>query len=644
MQSKYVVLGRGKDNVKIDRKICLALAACVLVMAGCEETASKQAKVTPPAATPIPAPEYVRETLPLPQQPPLTASLLDTRPAIDILVAQVQNSFDEGQKEYLAGNYDKARANFDHAVDLILRSGFQADADPRLSQLFDKIGDAMQSYDLDASETGQGEGDEAEAPGVPAPIDELANLTLPAGDARLALKAESELIAVPHDLPLTVNPSVLQYLSYFTTSRGRAIVERGLERAGRYDSMIRRVLKEEGLPQDLIYLAQAESAFLPDAVSNKGARGIWQFMPFRGQEYDLERTYYVDERSDPEKATRAAAHHLRDLYSMFGDWYLVMAAYNSGPLNVVKAVQRTGYADFWELQKRHALPRQTQNYVPIIIALALVAKDPALYGVQVQPEKPDATDVIRPGHAINLRLVADATGSDVDELHQLNPELLRSVTPDDPNFALKVPAGAAKKFQQDIQQVPQDKWTSWRLHPVSAGESLQDVAREYKVTVAAIESANHLDPQAEMPAGFLLNVPTPPPVARLIHYRVRRGDTLEGIAGQFDVTVSEIKRWNHLRGSKAPRGAHLRIFAGGEPAGPSTGRSKSAQNESPASVRNVSSRNSEKPEAVQHRVKPGETLYSIARIYGTTVSALKQSNPFLSERSLQAGDVLTIQR
>ena len=153
-------------------------------------------------------------------------------------------------------------------------------------------------------------------------------------------------------------------------------MEHGLERAGRYDDMIRRVLKEEGVPQDLIYLAQAESAFQPQAVSRAGARGIWQFMPFRGEEYDLERSYWVDERSDPEKATRAAAHHLRDLYDMFGDWYLVMAAYNSGPLNVVKAIERTGYADFWELQKRNALPKQTQNYVPIIIAMALVAKGP----------------------------------------------------------------------------------------------------------------------------------------------------------------------------------------------------------------------------------------------------------------------------
>ena len=208
-------------------------------------------------------------------------------------------------------------------------------------------------------------------------------MTLPAGDPRLALKAEKELISVPHDLPLTVNDSVLQYLSFFTTTRGRAIVEHGLERAGRYNDMIRRVLKEEGVPQDLIYLAQAESAFQPQAVSRAGARGIWQFMPYRGEEYDLERSYWVDERSDPEKATRAAARHMRDLYDMFGDWYLVMAAYNSGPLNVARAIERTGYADFWELQKRNALPKETQNYVPIIIALALVAKDPALYGVQV---------------------------------------------------------------------------------------------------------------------------------------------------------------------------------------------------------------------------------------------------------------------
>ena len=285
-------------------------------------------------------------------------------------------------------------------------------------------------------------------------------MTLPPGDPRLALKAQKELITVPHDLPLTVNESVLQYLSFFTTPRGRAIVEHGLERAGRYDDMIRRVLKEEGVPQDLIYLAQAESAFQPQAVSRAGARGIWQFMPYRGEEYDLERSYWVDERSDPEKATRAAARHLRDLYGMFGDWYLVMAAYNSGPLNVARAVERTGYADFWELQKRHALPKETQNYVPIIIAMALVAKAPGLYGVQVSPEKPAA------GGSSEARASRrSASGGGRNRRGPGRSAAAQSATAAhrdaerSPGFELKLPAGLTARFQENIQQVPEDKWT-----------------------------------------------------------------------------------------------------------------------------------------------------------------------------------------
>jgi membrane-bound lytic murein transglycosylase D len=319
---------------------------------------------------------------------------------------------------------------------------------------------------------------------------------------------------------------------------------------------------------------------------------------------------------------------------------------------VTKAVERTGYADFWELQKRHALPRETQNYVPIIIALALVAKDPVLYGVQVIPEKPPAVETVKPGHPVDLHLVADATGADLEDLRLLNPALLRSVTPNDSQFILVLPKGTGQKFADNIQRVPVDKWTSWRLHSVEGGETLADVARHYRVTVPAIENANHLEAHATLPAGFLLNVPTAPPVVKLVHYRVQKGDTLEGIAERFDVTVAEIRRWNHISGPKAPRGARLRIYAGGEPVAASHGKSKSAQSGAGegdgatghAAVQNVSSAHPEKGEAVQHRVKKGETLYSIARAYGTTVTALKNSNPFLADRPLAAGDVLTIQR
>ncbi len=627
--------------MRLQSRFWITLAAGTLLLTGCEQTARKQAKVQPPAPAPTAAPEFVRQPLSFPEHPIYPASLLDTRPAIDVLVERVQASYDDGQKEYKSGNFESARSHFGHAVDLILRSGFQADSDPRLSDLFDRLGDAMQSAEMDATKSAEGE--EADAPSVPAPIDEIADLALPEGDSRLITKAEKELISVPHDLPLTVNDSVLQYLSFFSTPRGRAIVEHGLGRAGRYNDMIRRVLKEEGVPQDLIYLAQAESAFLPDAVSNKGARGIWQFMPFRGQEYDLERSYYIDERSDPEKATRAAAHHMRDLYAMFGDWYLVMAAYNSGPMNVVKAIQRTGYADYWDLRRLHALPKQTQNYVPIIIALALVAKAPAIYGVQVAPEKPALVDTVHPGHPIDLRLVADATGADLDNLRQLNPELLRTVTPNDPQFTLRLPTGSAQKFEENVQQVPADKWTSWRLHEVENGETLADIARRYRVTVAAIEAANHLEPKASVPAGFLLDVPAAPPVVHLVRYRVQRGDTLAGIAERFDVTVPELKRWNHIQSEHVARGTHLKIYAGGDPGASSRTKSRSAQTSGPA-VQNVSNRDAEKSESQQHKVKPGETLYSIAHTYGVTVSALRQSNPFLADRSLEAGDLLNVQR
>src|SRR5260370_25890633 len=205
--------------------------------------------------------------------------------------------------------------------------------------------------------------------------------------------------------------------------------------------MIKGVFSEEGSPMALMSLAEGESGFKPLALSRASARGMWQFMAFTGRLYGLQHTWWVDERQDPEKATRAAARHLGDLYDRFGDWYLAMAAYDSGEGNVQKAVERTGYADFWELHKRNVLPRETRNYVPIIVALALVAKDAARYGIQVEPEPPDAVDVVKPGAPIDLRLVAETIDTDVATLRGLNPALLRMVTPSDARFDPRLPQG-----------------------------------------------------------------------------------------------------------------------------------------------------------------------------------------------------------
>ncbi|HYL91662.1 MAG TPA: transglycosylase SLT domain-containing protein, partial [Alphaproteobacteria bacterium] len=237
----------------------------------------------------------------------------------------------------------------------------------------------------------------------PAPIDETNQEVAPA-DANAKATLEAELKNVQSDLPLMVNEYVAGYINYFST-RGRGVFERALVRSGRYREMIERIFREEGVPQDLIYLAQAESGFYPRALSRAGARGMWQFIGARANGYGLERSWWVDDRQDPEKATRAAARHLKDLHEQFGDWYLAMAAYNSGPGNVQLAVKRTGYADFWELYKRNVLPKETKNYVPIILAMTIMSKNPSRYGLDsVTQDTPEDVDVVKVNYPVDLRL------------------------------------------------------------------------------------------------------------------------------------------------------------------------------------------------------------------------------------------------
>jgi peptidoglycan lytic transglycosylase D len=565
------------------RRAWIAGSAALLVasMCGCEDAGKKPVQAHVPAMTAAPtktATAKAQAEAALPQLPlrnslaKPTASLLRPLPGSkEYLIAQVEEKFASGEQNYKAGHLEAARRDFDDAVDWMLESGYDPNGDPQLSELFHRVVDTVYTYELQAFRAGDGF---QEAPAVPAPIDEVAEMTFPV-DPRLKERAEEAAKNVSHDLPLTVNDQVLSFLNFFQTPRGRAIVETGLNRAGRYREMISRVLHEEGMPQDLIYLAQAESAFQPLALSRAGARGIWQFVSYRGQEYGLRHTWWVDERQDPEKATRAAAQHLRDLYKQFGDWYLAMAAYNCGPGNVQKAIERTGYADFWELYKRNVLPRETRNYVPIIVALTLIAKDAAHYGIQAEPETPVPTDVVKPGRAIDLRLVAETIDVDAETLRGLNPSLLRLATPNDPSFELHLPQGTAEKFSAEIADIPPDKWVSWRRHRVEAGETLTAIAKKYRVKPAAIAEANNLERGATLDPGEKLIIPAAQAQSetkrRLVSYRVRKGDTLGGIADRFSVDAEEVRKWNRLKSNHVRRGMVLRIYTlGGAPEAVST--------------------------------------------------------------------------
>jgi membrane-bound lytic murein transglycosylase D len=326
--------------------------------------------------------------------------------------------------------------------------------------------------------------------------------------------------------------------------------------------MIQRVMAEEGVPQDLIYLAVAESGFQPRAI-NRGshAGGIWQFMPYG--DYGLSRNSYVDERFDPEKSTRAYARYMKFLYNQLGDWYLAMAAYDWGAGNVQRAVQKTGYADFWELYKRHNLPGETQNYVPEILAAIIIANHPTQYGFDdVTLDPPVLTDTVTVNYSIDLRLVSDLVGAPVDELEALNPSLLHMATPPDASFDLHLPAGTATLFDQRIAGIPESKRNSWRFHLVAAGDTLASVAHEYRVEPRELAAANQLGATDSLQGVEALVVPVAPeaaPSARRVLYTVRRGDTLVTIADRFGVSLAQLRRWNNVTGVRVEPGRRLHV-------------------------------------------------------------------------------------
>ena len=614
---------------KAHRPIVLA-AALLLALTACQ-TAQRPAASLPKQATapavaqvvPQPAAASPAQNSPAPPPPEVK-----TDQAAD-LIAAVEKVFQTGQDNYHNGHLEAAKQNFDDAFNLLMSSPLDLRSDDRLQKEFDRVVDGVNGLELQALQEGDGFN---EPESEPAPIDEANDITYPV-DPNILAKAEAEVKSTHSDLPLMMTEQVAGYISYFS-NRGRGTLERALARSGLYRDMIQHTLKQEGVPQDLIYLAQAESGFRPLALSRAGARGIWQFMASRASAYGLERNWWVDERQDPVKSTRAAAQHLRDLFNEFGDWYLAMAAYNSGPGTVQNAVKRTGYADFWQLYRRNVLPKETRNYVPIILAVTIMAKNPAQYGLQdVVLEKAEAYDRVKIDYPVDLRLVAECVDTTANTLQEMNPSLLRMTTPKNQEFELRLPAETKERYLTAIEAIPADMRVWWRYHKVMPGDSLGTLARTYHTTQQAIAQANALDADDQLRPESKLIIPIAPgkhpsgeePVSyarRATPYKVRKGDTVETVADDFGVPAAMVRRWNRLKGSSLSGRrilyVHLPLTPGA--AEPSTVASKSY-----AKSKNASHGAGVK-QPLRHKVQPGETLYSIANTYNTTVAALKQTN------------------
>jgi membrane-bound lytic murein transglycosylase D len=569
----------------------VAVVGIATLIAGCGPRLQSQ----PPKTVPPPAP-----------RPAVTAPATPITAPVDpiaSLIATSQRHFEAGQSELQLGHLERAKSEFNAAVQVLLQSPYGARSDSRIREHFDRLVDRISTYEVTALTQGDGF---TETKSEPASIDKFLAISTFANavpSASLEATVKHDLDATAHDIPIPLNTRVLAYIDLFQ-GRLRDWIQDGLVRGARYLPMIQDVFRAEGLPLDLAYVPLIESAFKPNAVSRAKAKGVWQFMKGTGGEHGLKQDWYIDERSDPEKATVAAAKYLRTLASLFdGDWHLALASYNGGPGRVQRALAKSRLDDFWSLaEKPKLLPRETREYVPMILAAIVIARNPVEYGFEVGAAAPRTYEKVNvpAGRVVDLRRVAEWTGTSISEIQALNPELQRLTTPikyttggRPADYELKVPAGTAATLSERLQQASDTELNNLKWYPVKRGETLLSISRKLGLSQKELAAANYLSVKSRVATGQSLIIPRdstvllaaradrpePPAASRVVAndmvteppatgtedvklvYRVKAGDTLFSVARLYRTTVQSLKVWNHLRTSAIKPGDRLTIFA-----------------------------------------------------------------------------------
>ena len=558
------------------------LAAAAIVTAGCGGNPKPQNVPAPPP----PAQKPVATTTPPP--PPADP--------VAILIETSRKHFDAGERELKLGHLERARTEFDRSVDVLLESPYGARTDSRMREHFDRLIDRINAHEVTALAQGDGF---SEKKYEPASIDELlkiATFATPPADAETTKAVKDDLARTAHDIEIPQNDRVLSAVELLQ-GRLHDYVQESLVRGAKYLPMIQNVFRAEGLPLDLAFIPIIESGFKTNALSRASAKGPWQFMVPTAKDHGLKTNWFIDERSDFEKSTVAAAKYLKMLAKMFdNDWHLVLAAYNGGQGRVQRAMQRAGTNDFWSLtETQKFLPKETREYVPLILAAMVVGRNPSQYGFELVTAEALAYDKVPVPKPIDLRRVAEWTGSSLDEIQALNPELRRGITPIRyEDYEIKVPAGTGEQFRTRLASASAEEMNALKWHGVRKGETLATIARKLRVSTSELAAANNLTTRSRVQAGQLLIIPrlpttllatgaeraapavaasrpvsgsaTMPEVSRVssttkpaTYYKVKRGDTLFKIAQLFNTTVDKIKSWNRLRGSSITPGTRLLV-------------------------------------------------------------------------------------
>lgn len=463
----------------------------------------------------------------------------------------------------------------------------------------------------------------------PAPMDVIAEEVDPVvPEPEPGSEVFTEPVPVTYDIPMVTNKQVQFWLDYYTKKRPDNFVP-GMRRSGKYIERFKEIFREAGIPEDLVYMAQVESAFKVTAFSRARAKGIWQFMSSTARHYDLRVDYWIDERSDPEAAARAATRYLKKLHGDFGDWYLAMAAYNAGEGRVRRGLRRSGARDFWELAKSRQLKKETRHYVPAILAAIQIYKDPAKFGIEYTPDDPIHYETVEVEGAADIAVLARAAGTDAETIRELNPALRRGQTPPGSTTRVNVPEGRAASTLAALAAIPREERVLYARHVVHRGETLSGIADAYGVTVRSIQGTNRLGRSTLIRTGQVLRIPTagslraavaPTQVAsgEPVTHRIRRGDTLYALASRYGTTAEAIADRNQMAVN-----ATLRI----------------GQKLTIVPARSVGA---EPGEVIVHRVVRGDTLSGIAQRYGTSARRIADDNGMHVSSLLRIGQRLHV--
>ena len=553
-----------------------------LLIAGCVSgPGTKTVQVAPQAPAPVAAPTPAPAPAPDP---------------VAILILNSEAHFEAGRKELAVGHLESAKTEFNRALDALLESPDGARSDARLRQHFDRLVDRISVLEQAALATGDGF---SETKSEPAAFDALLTTetfesTAPKPATAVAVKEDLE--STTHDIPIPTNDKVLRYVELFQ-GRLREFLTEGLSRGVQYLPMIQATFRAEGLPLDLAYIPLIESAFKPSALSRAKARGVWQFMRGTALENGLRADWYIDERADAVKSTQAAAKYLKTLHNMFEDWHLAMASYNGGPGRVPRALTRSRKNDFWQLTATTKyLPRETREYVPMILAAVIIAKNPAQYGFDIVPMPSTPSETVTVPPALDLRRVAEWAGVPMDDIQKLNPEFRRWTTPvKKGEYTVKVPQGTADKVREGLAAAEASQLNAMQFYTVKRGETLATIAKTLRVNRTDLAEANYLRTTSKVTAGARLIIPRMPsaallarassgemekaaetivadvlantaeetksavPQSRARTYKVRAGDTLSAIARKTGTTITQLKNWNKLRTTNLKVGTRLLI-------------------------------------------------------------------------------------